>query len=229
MVIETRNTDGTGRSEASVFENLPEDKQRRILGAAVDEFAERGFGGASINRLVSRLGIAKGSIFQYFGSKQGLFAYVFDRASGLFADNLRQVRDQSADEPFFDRLHRVLEAGVAFIDANPRVYRIYLKMLYDESMPGRDLFLGRARAYSAKFLRPMVERAAERGELRPDLDPDFAAFLLDAAMDRFLQACVVEEMDGGLNLRDPAERAKRLRELTNCLRRGLGAPQGETP
>ncbi len=49
------------------FLNLPETKRRRITDVAVKEFAAQGYAGASINRMIDRLQIAKGSIFQYFG------------------------------------------------------------------------------------------------------------------------------------------------------------------
>lgn len=48
------------------FLNLPKNKRHRITAVAVNEFATRGYAGASINRMIDRLQIAKGSIFQYF-------------------------------------------------------------------------------------------------------------------------------------------------------------------
>jgi TetR/AcrR family transcriptional regulator len=53
------------------FHNLPFNKQERILDGALSEFAEKGYARASLNSLVARLGIAKGSIFQYFHDKAG--------------------------------------------------------------------------------------------------------------------------------------------------------------
>ncbi|MGD8916938.1 MAG: helix-turn-helix domain-containing protein, partial [Syntrophobacterales bacterium] len=51
------------------FAKLPSEKQERVLDAAIEEFSRWGYDKASINRMVDRIGIAKGSIFQYFGSK----------------------------------------------------------------------------------------------------------------------------------------------------------------
>ena len=50
---------------------------------AIDEFASHGFKEASLNRLVQKVGIAKGSIFQYFGTKEKLFGFIFDHAVNL--------------------------------------------------------------------------------------------------------------------------------------------------
>ena len=46
----------------------------------------------------------------------------------------------------------------------------------------------------------LIESGIEKGELRPDLDVRKTAFLLDAVLDRFLQACVVEHLDAGQGL-----------------------------
>ncbi|MCA1987383.1 MAG: TetR/AcrR family transcriptional regulator, partial [Desulfovibrio sp.] len=63
-------------SATETFAKIDPEKRARILEASLQEFAEYGYAQASINRVVQRCAIAKGSIFQYFSSKEGLFAYV---------------------------------------------------------------------------------------------------------------------------------------------------------
>ncbi len=210
-------------AEKDVFSKLDPQKKMRILDVAMDEFSEHGYQGASVSRMVRRLGIAKGSMFTYFGSKDGLFEYVFERAVGLFSGSLRRVRDTSQDQDVFARIRQSLEAGVRFIDNNPRIYRIYLKMLFQENFPGRERFLTTARLYSAKYLRPFVVQGQERGELRRELDADWVVFFLDALMDRFLQAYAVPYMDAGTGLHNApaAQLEQRLDELMNIIRQGL--------
>ena len=48
------------------FFNLPEDKRALICKVALEEFGEYTFDQASINRIVAKAGIAKGSFYQYF-------------------------------------------------------------------------------------------------------------------------------------------------------------------
>ena len=57
-------------SARETFKNLEAAKQRKVLDAAIDEFADHGVREASMNRMVQKLGIAKGSLFQYFGNKE---------------------------------------------------------------------------------------------------------------------------------------------------------------
>jgi AcrR family transcriptional regulator len=58
------------------FDNLPADKRRRILEAAAYEFAEHGFKGASLNRIIETAGISKGAAYYYFDDKADVYATV---------------------------------------------------------------------------------------------------------------------------------------------------------
>lgn len=209
----------------NTFENLPDDKRERVLAEATREFAEHGYHQASVNRIVGRLSIAKGSLFKYFGNKQGLFEYLFGHAVAEFKKPLKHIRDTTSDKDFFERIELSLLAGVEFIDAHPHIYRIYLKMLFQENFPLRETFLTKVRQGSAKYLRPLVAEAIASGQLRHDIDPDVAVFHLDSVMDRFLQSYAVPHLDGdmGLHQASPETIQTHAREVTDFLRRGLGA------
>lgn len=214
----------------TTFQNLNPEKQERVLSVALDEFANHGFQGASVNRMVKTLGIAKGSLFQYFGNKQGMFEQVFARGVERFKGPLRRVREETADQPFFDRLRVVLLTGVDFIRRHPLIYRMYLKILYQESMPLRDRLLSEVRLSSARFLRPLVVQGIERGDLRPDTDPDMALFLIDAVFDRFLQATAQQHLDCGCGIHgaDAPTLEQCVDDIMLFLRFGMsGAAQGD--
>ena len=189
------------------FQNIPQDKQRRVLDEARREFAEGGFLGASMNRLAARLGIAKGSIFKYFGSKERLFSRVFDHAVDRFSAALRAGRDETTGQPLAERLERLLMVGTDFVREHPDIYRIYLKMLAGGDFPLRERFLARVRELSAKFLTPIIDEAKESGELPEGLNTALAVFVLDAVLDRFVQAQAQPFMDTGLarTLADPKQ------------------------
>ncbi|WP_432519057.1 TetR family transcriptional regulator [Kineococcus sp. SYSU DK006] len=52
--------------------------RRRLLQAATQEFSARGLAGARVERIAAAAGSNKAQIYHYFGSKDGLFAAVFD-------------------------------------------------------------------------------------------------------------------------------------------------------
>ncbi len=184
----------------STFYNLSPDKQERITLVAMEEFSNKGFNGASINAMVERLRIAKGSIFQYFGDKKGLFVFVFNRSLEMVKDYLKTVRSQSAESDLQTRLTHTLFAGIRFIRQHPLLYRLYLRVLFESKAPFRDEILASLRSYSFEYLRSLLEAARDKGELKQDLDLDKACFILDAVMDRFLQALTVAHLDAGLGV-----------------------------
>lgn len=207
------------------FNNLPPEKQERVLGAALKEFADKGYQLASVNTMVSDSGIAKGSIYQYFKDKQSLFLYIFDFAIGVVRRTLLTVKEETREEDFFVRLEKSLLAGVDFIQRHPRVYGLYLKILYDQQVPRRRELLLAVRRFAAEYLGSLVRQGQARGELRADLSPDAVIFVLDALLDRFLQAVALPSFDVtlGLDQAGPDERRGRVGELVDLLKSGLGA------
>ena len=56
-------------------------KRERIVECAMRQFAEHGYQGAKVEEIAVELGIAKGSVFQHFGSKAGLFFEAYKQAT----------------------------------------------------------------------------------------------------------------------------------------------------
>jgi AcrR family transcriptional regulator len=210
----------------TTFLNLPEAKQARIIEAALSEFADKGYPQASLNTIVARSGIAKGSLYQYFADKTGIFLYIFDFAISLVRRRLVQVKETTLAEDFFTRLEKSLLAGVAFIQQHPKIYGIYLKILFDQHIPQRQELLQQVRRFASEYLQSLLRHGLARGEIRPGLPVATTTFLLDALLDRFLQAASVPAFDVvlGLDQADAAELHKRVKELIDLLRHGLAGP-----
>ena len=64
---------------SDTFLRLPEEKRRRFLDAAWEEFTRVSFAEASINQIVQRSGISRGSFYQYFRDKEELMAYLMEQ------------------------------------------------------------------------------------------------------------------------------------------------------
>jgi TetR/AcrR family transcriptional regulator len=212
-------------SALSTFRHLPPDKQERVLTAALAEFADQGYHQASLNRMVAQAGIAKGSLYQYFPNKEGIFSYIFQYALKLVRRTLTTVKEETLEENFFVRLEKSLLAGVAFSREHPRIFSLYLKIQFDKNVPFREEFLAAVRRHATEYFASLVRRAQSRGELRPGIPRDAALFLLDAVFDRFLQAVAVPALDVTLDLHQATDAAirKHVRELISLLKEGLAA------
>lgn len=88
------------------------ERERRILDVAEREFDRRGFRDASMQAIAERSGITKALVYQYFGSKEGLYCACIERGRAQLFENLRQAaasaapRDQLAAivDSYFDQL-----------------------------------------------------------------------------------------------------------------------------
>ena len=207
------------------FRNLPADKRERILQAAVEEFASQGYKKASINSIVKKVGIAKGSLYQYFANKEALFFYIFEQFTILVK---RLVKDATAGDDSLDifrRIGRILEAGTWFIDKYPEYFRIYQKVLFEHDVPGREFLLSRIRLFPAEYFAPLCDEAKKQGVVNSEISTSMVIFLVDAVIDKFLQAYAGSYLDTGLGLADMTrkERAESINEVIGILQKGIGA------
>ena len=75
------------------FLRLPEEKRNRVLEAAWTEFTRVNFSQASINQIIQRAGIPRGSFYQYFQDKEDLFQYLIEQMHTLITASYRQLID----------------------------------------------------------------------------------------------------------------------------------------
>ena len=215
-------------SETKTFLQLDHKKQLRILDAAIEEFADRGYDKASMNVVVRKAGISKGALFNYFKSKGGLFAFVYRIAFHRVKDYLRAVRDDTHDENFFQRLEKIMAAGVDFVHRYPGLARIYYHIIFTGDSPYKNEILKELHSESLKFIQSLIEDGIRRGELRPGINPQTTAFVLECVMDRFLQAHHLEFLDHSLKLYGAtAEESKRMiNEIIEIFRKGIESNSG---
>ena len=212
------------RYPTATFYNVPRQKQQAILDAAIEEFARHGYHQASINRLVRGLGIAKGSIFQYFGSKQGLFDYVFTQAKEAVSEHLRFIREHTRDTDFFTRLSTIVASGLAFIREHPGLYRVYMHVLRDEHLPGRAVYLFEVRTASRAYLTGLVDQGLSNNELDPELSREWAVLFLDALLDRFFQVMSEHDQEESSdNMPESGPDQDQIQALIRFIRKGLAS------
>jgi AcrR family transcriptional regulator len=85
-------------------------RERQLVELAEQLFAERGYGGTSMEELASRAGVTKPMVYELFGSKDGVFRACVDRAVGQMARSVAEaVRAEAEPEA------RVRAGGLAFL------------------------------------------------------------------------------------------------------------------
>ena len=165
----------------------------KILEAAREEFAARGFAGARIEAIASRAGFAKQLLYHYFPSKEALFEETLKTKFQHHRASMNQGEGPGA--AFRQRFRTALEDPV---------WVRFLTWEAAEHQPGEPI-VGETprRASIARQRATIVDRQA-RGELPVDLAPEFLQLAVYALATYPLAFGQVTEMVTGLSIDDPA-------------------------
>ncbi|MGA9899706.1 MAG: TetR/AcrR family transcriptional regulator [Terriglobales bacterium] len=202
-----------------------EGKRARIVEAAMRHFAEQGYDAARVGDLAAMLGIAKGSIFQHFGSKDGLFFEAYKKAVRSFPRYL-DAPAEVCDRGFFEVLRYWLVRTEHMLHEDWIPYRVSLLGNYGTNLGLKreiNRFLVAEDPYGTVAF---VRFGLQRGEVRGDLDQEMIVSILDWTMERFQDALLTEELDPGLFRRQggPAEKTEsRITQFLDVLKRAIGA------
>jgi AcrR family transcriptional regulator len=171
------------------YQNLSEEKQRRLIDAAAAEIAERGLQEASLNRILERAGFSKGVAYYYFEDRDDLLATVLrHRLRASIADLKLDVDGLSASS-FWDELLGFVE-GVA----DPRRFDPWLltvaRAIWGLPPERRSRgAIGELWADMSGALRAVIRRGRALGVVRDDLPEDLlvaAAMAVGEACDRWV-------------------------------------------
>ncbi|MFW6288629.1 MAG: TetR/AcrR family transcriptional regulator [Spirochaetota bacterium] len=215
------------------FLNLDEAKRERFLAAADQEFALHDYAQASVSRIVAELGIAKGSLYQYFDDKQELYLYLIERAATAKLESIpEELGPYGEHEGFFAFHTRLILAGANFDLRNPHFSLILYRGTQDTTGPEAAGISRELRARSAEFLRGFVEVAIERGEVRSDIDRELTVHVTNTmtlALEPYLKSKCGYTHLGQLHDPDsplpftPEDLEGDVRDLVSVMRSGLEA------
>lgn len=161
----------------ATFRQIKPEKQEHILRTAARVFAERGFARTDVAEIAARAGVAKGSLYNYFESKEDLYVHIC-------RDGMRRSREAVYGnlDPAWDiyrQVERIFANGFQFLRAHPEYLRLYLNV----SSAGMESFAEQltleVEKRTADHLKGVLKRDREAGRIRPDIDVNMAAFLIN--------------------------------------------------
>jgi len=134
--------------------------RNKLLEAAEVEFGEKGFHEAGISGITHRAGVALGTFYTYFESKEEIFRALVRYMSRRTRE---WVGERVVDAP--DRLtaeRMGIEAFIEFARQHKSIYRIITEAEFVAPEDYRNHYEGFSQAYQAN-----LEKAAQKGEIRP--------------------------------------------------------------
>jgi AcrR family transcriptional regulator len=156
--------------------DLEPTKEGRLLEASCKVFAEKGFGGASVDQIAQEAGIAKGTVYLYYPSKEELYWATLRRGLEAVCTRVRAEMEKAKD--LRGKIRALFATKIAFFNSNRDFYKIYQAEFGPVRAPLhghkelRELYLEQVRS-----LERIIDEAGKAGEIRK-VPAETAAFVL---------------------------------------------------
>ena len=132
------------------FFDLKKEKQDRMINAALKVFALNGYKHASTDDIVAEAGISKGLLFHYFGSKLGLYTFLYDYSVRFMKLELTRGVDNSKD--YFE-IRKKMEFSKMQVLKNYPYMQNFLDRSKSENVKEALVFNGKQRLFDIFRLR----------------------------------------------------------------------------
>ncbi|MEM7158872.1 MAG: TetR/AcrR family transcriptional regulator [Myxococcota bacterium] len=150
----------------------------RLLDSAARHFAEHGLAGANINRISLDAGYAKGTIYNYFASKEELFATILRSGSDV---TVLRYRERQVEGDLRVHLLALAEEDVALVQKHEPFMQVIVRELLS-TRPATREHLDAGLRPLMEVIVGLIDGARQRGELRTDLETPQLATLFVGQM-----------------------------------------------
>ena len=164
---------------------LTGDKRTRLVEAACAVFAEKGYASTRVAEIAERAGVGKGTVYEYFSSKEELLFAVFESTNADISSRMNDALAAGGSSE--EQLHNLLRLGAEVISEQVELQPVILD--FWAASRGKDVeeTYRRAVVASYTFFRNLVSdfirEGQRRGEFKDSIDAEALAALVVAAVD----------------------------------------------
>lgn len=159
------------------FNNIPEEKRRKILDVAVNEFANEGFKNANINTIAKKAQVSVGALYKYFDTKSDLFLMSVNYSMSVRDAMLEAI--VSSDEDVLVKLEKLIRSDIEFSRSGRLLIKLYNEVTSESNSAVVEKIAADIEEKSCCAYKKTIEDGQKAGEIRRDIDPGIAAFLVD--------------------------------------------------
>lgn len=160
----------------STFERIPQIRRDKIIKTATEEFANKGFNGASINEIAKKSGISIGSMYSYFSSKEDLYLSLMDIGCSVIKEVFEAI---DTEMPIFDVIEELLRSTREYSLTYPELNQIYLDLTTQSISKFSRIISKKLEETTSKVYKELIKKAKLRGEISTDVKDGLIALFLD--------------------------------------------------
>jgi AcrR family transcriptional regulator len=170
------------------------DIKTKILEAAENEFADRGFDSASVNEIARKAKVNKAMLYYYFGNKEELYVAVIKNIHITKQKELIKILDTENDN-FVRMVERIVESHFDLFSERPNILKIMSRqMISGKHNKQMSSLINKVTKPTAKKMFEAINKGVKKGELM-DLDPLIVMhMLMSIIFTFFLSRSFIEEM-----------------------------------
>lgn len=156
------------------------DRRKAIIDAAVTVFARKGFFGAKVSEIADAAGVADGTIYLYFRSKDDLLISLFEERMEMIISDLQQILDP-VDDPA-EKLRRYVVFHLELVAAKPELMQVLTIELRQSARFIKE-YSPKGFARYLALLGAILEEGQQRDIFRKELHPGVFRRALFGAID----------------------------------------------
>jgi TetR/AcrR family fatty acid metabolism transcriptional regulator len=165
-----------------------DDKRRRILQAAVKVFARKGYFASRVSDVAKKAGVADGTIYLYFASKEDILVRLFDEVMAEQAEEMKKAVAALPTAP--ERLRAIAERHLRLLGSN-RDLAVVFQVELRQSTRFMERFTASWLGDYLALITQVVEQGQREGVLRADLNKKVATKAFFGALDEMVTSWIL--------------------------------------
>lgn len=159
------------------FDKITEERREKVLQAAREEFAKKGYIATNINEVAKKAGISIGSMYSYFASKEDLFLTIVEDCFTILEGVLTEAYEQTDD--VFEFFELLLRSASHYACTYPEHSQIYLDITTEALSNLSSRLSKQLETITANYYMQVLEKAQKRATIDEKMDLHILSFCFD--------------------------------------------------
>jgi TetR/AcrR family transcriptional regulator len=194
------------------FLRLDPSRREAVVTSILEEAALKGPTQINIKEVARRAGVSIGSLYQYFNRRQGLLDFAIEIITRQMTFLFDSIRPYLKDMSLVESIRAYLQGGYEMEQEFRGYIRFFTKAAYQDDPEVTEKIVKPVAEVMLSITREMIEIARSRGEIRPDVDLETAARLINTMIIAVYDAQFIPTLNTYYQLTGNNVSAERIRD-----------------
>ena len=164
------------------FRRLDAERQKAVIQAILEEAAERGPQNLNVKNVAQRSNVPVGSLYQYFTDRQAMVGFGVQLCVDYMVGMFEESRPYLTSMPVREAISSYLSYGVEWSREQAWMLKLFARAAYHGDPELAESLVRPVATVMRETTREILVQAKERGEIRPEVDVEAAARVVNALL-----------------------------------------------